>query len=130
MAALPRSAPALFGVVIDDGVEPIDIGGTVGVVSMARRVLPMVRATVIARQAGPVRLAGGLVVMAEHDFATAPACDVAIVCGGPGWPEAAADERLLAFLRGLAPGGVASVCTGALILAAAGVLGGLVATTR
>jgi len=55
---------------------------------------------------------------------------VVIVCGGPGWPEAASDARLLAFLRGLEPGGVASVCTGALILAAAGVLDGRIATTR
>lgn len=54
-----RSDPALIGVLIYEGVEPIDIGGTVGVVSMARRVLPSVAATVIARQAGPVKLAGG-----------------------------------------------------------------------
>jgi transcriptional regulator GlxA family with amidase domain len=53
-----------------------------------------------------------------------------IVCGGPGWPAAAADAAVLDYLRGLAPKGVASVCTGALILAAAGVLDGRTATTR
>src|SRR5260370_41528290 len=126
----PPSSPALLGILIYDGVEPIDLGGTAGVVSMARRVLPQVRAIVIAGHAGPVRLAGGIVVHAEHGVDTAPPCDVVIVCGGPGWPEAAADARLLAFLRGLRPGGVASVCTRALILAAARVLGGRIATTR
>ena len=126
----PRSSPALFGVLIYESVEPIDLGATVGVVSMARRVLPTVRATVIARHAGPVRLSGGLIVDAEYGIDTAPPCDVVIVCGGAGWPAAAADARLLAFLRGLEPGGVASVCTGALILAAAGVLDGRIATTR
>ncbi len=125
-----RSDPALFGVLIYQGVEPIDIGGTIGVISMARRVLPTVRAVTIARTAGPVALAGGLTVLAEHGIADAPACDLAIVCGGPGWPEAAADTAVCAWLQGLPPRGVASVCTGALILGAAGVLNGRLATTR
>jgi transcriptional regulator GlxA family with amidase domain len=127
---LPLTAPALVGVLIYPGVEPIDLGGTVGVVSMARRVLPSVQATVIARQAGPVLLAGGVTVLAEHGIDTAPPCDVVIVCGGPGWQEAVADPRLLGWLRGLPLDGLASVCTGALILAAAGVLDGRTATTR
>ena len=125
-----RSDPARLGVLIYDGVEPIDLGGTVGVVSMARRVLPRVEAVVIAREAGPVQLAGGLTVLAHHSIATAPPCDVVIVCGGPGWPEAAADQQVLGFLQQLKPEGIASVCTGALILAASGVLDGRIATTR
>ena len=127
---IPLTSPARLGVLIYEGVEPIDLGGTVGVVSMASRVLPHVRATVIAHHAGPMRLAGGLTVLAEHGFDNAPPCDVVIVCGGPGWPEAAADMALLNFLRGLPPERLASVCTGALILAAAGVLDGRSATTR
>ena len=125
-----RSGPALLGVLVYEGVEPIDIGGTVGVISMARRVLPQVQATIIARQAGAVRLAGGMTVMADHGIDPAPECDMVVVCGGPGWPEAAADLAVLAYLRGLRPDGVASVCTGAMILGAAGVLDGRLATTR
>ncbi len=122
--------PARLGVLIYDGVEPIDLGGTVGVVSMARRVLPEVAAAVIARRAGPVRLAGGVTVQADYGIDTAPPCDVVIVCGGAGWPQAAADPALMAWLRGLPPLGVASVCTGAMILSAAGLLDGHAATTR
>jgi transcriptional regulator GlxA family with amidase domain len=125
-----RSDQARFGVLIYDGVEPIDIGGTLGVVSMARRLLPGVEAVMIARQAGPVALAGGLTVVAGFGIDDAPACDVVIVCGGPGWAAAAEDAAVVGYLRGLRPEGVASVCTGAMILGAAGVLDGLLATTR
>jgi transcriptional regulator GlxA family with amidase domain len=125
-----RTDPSRIGVLIYDGVEPIDLGGTVGVVSMARRVLPALEAVTVARHAGPVRLAGGLTVLADYGLDGAPACDVVIVCGGAGWPEAASDAAVQAYLRGLERDRTASVCTGALILAAAGVLDGRTATTR
>jgi transcriptional regulator GlxA family with amidase domain len=125
-----RLAAARIGVVIYDGVEPIDIGGTVGVVSMASRVLPGIAAITVAASAGPVRLAGGLTVLASHGFADLPECDVLVVCGGPGWRDQVNDMAMLGFLRRQAPAQVASVCTGALILAAAGLLDGLPATTR
>ena len=125
-----RTAAIRFGIVLYDGVEPIDLGGTLGVVSMARRVLPNLSDAVIARDAGRVRLAGGLAVEAPHGFSDAPPCDVYIVCGGPGWPQAAADEAMRAFLRAQPATRLASVCTGAMILAAAGCLDGRTATTR
>lgn len=125
-----RSDRASIGVLIYEGVEPIDIGGTVGVVSMASRVLPFVEAHAIAARSGPVRLAGGLTVIAAYGIDMAPPCDVTIVCGGPGWGAASHDTALLAYLRGLRPEAVASVCTGAMILSAAGILDGRAATTR
>lgn len=125
-----RTAAARVGVVIYEGVEPIDIGGTVGVVSMAARVLPGLTAVTVAAEAGTVLLAGGLTVVAGHGFADTPECDILIVCGGPGWRNQVQDAAMLAFLRRQAPARVASVCTGALILAASGLLDGLTATTR
>lgn len=125
-----RAARALFGVVIYDGVEPIDIGGTVGVLSMARRILPRVESVTIAENRGPIVLAGGLEVAAQASFADAPACDRLIVCGGPGWRTQVKTAAMLAFLRSAPSRHMASVCTGALILAAAGVLDGRTATTR
>lgn len=125
-----RAAPARIGVVLYDTVEPIDVGGTVGVVSMARRILPNISDAVIAAKAGPVRLAGGLVVEAPFGVADAPECDVYVVCGGAGWPDASRDEALIGFLKRQPPDRLASVCTGALVLAASGALDGRTVTTR
>lgn len=51
-----RTAAIRFGIVLYEGVEPIDLGGTVGVLSMARRLLPNLQDAVIAREAGVVSL--------------------------------------------------------------------------
>jgi transcriptional regulator GlxA family with amidase domain len=72
---------SLIGVVVYEGVEPIDIGGTVGVISMATRILPELRYSVIAERKGPVRLASGLTIIADSDFEGAAACDIYIVTG-------------------------------------------------
>lgn len=125
-----RSAPSLFGIVLYPGVEPIDLGATFGVLSMARRLLPGVQATTLASRAGAVTLAGGLVVMAEHGLDAAPALDVVIVTGGAGWPEAAADPAMMDFLRRRPAAITASVCTGAMVLQAAGLLTGRATTRR
>jgi transcriptional regulator GlxA family with amidase domain len=127
---ISKNRAVRFGVIVYDGVEPIDIGGTLGVVSMARRLLPNIEAVVIAAKAGAVTLAGDLTIVVPYDFNDAPACDVLIVCGGPGWHAEVKNEQMLSFLRGQRPEALASVCTGALILAAAGVLDGRSATTR
>ena len=127
---MSKNRTTRFGVIVYDGVEPIDIGGTVGVVSMARRVLPNIEAVVIAANAGAVTLASNLTIVVPYDFNDAPPCDVLVVCGGPGWRTEVENERMLSFLRRQRPETLASVCTGALILAAAGVLDGRSATTR
>lgn len=121
---------SVFGIVVYEGVEPIDIGGTVGVISMARRVLPNVRAITIAERAGPVVMAGGLTILADTSFADVPPCDQVIVTGGPGWRTQTENPAMLDFLRSRVPAQVASVCTGAMILGAAGLLDNRMATTR
>jgi len=125
-----RNAAARFAVVVYDDVEPIDIGGTIGVLSMARPVLPGLEAVTAAEKRGPVRLAGGLTILADVDFATLPPCDQLIVCGGPGWRRQTTNAAMVDFLRRQPTMRLASVCTGGLILAAAGVLDGRLATTR
>jgi transcriptional regulator GlxA family with amidase domain len=119
-----------FGIFIYDGVEPIDLA-TFGVLSMARRIVPDIEICTIAPKSGPVALANGLNVMADFGIGDAPSCDLVIVTGGPGWTEQAKTPSTLDYVCGVhARGRIASVCTGAMILAASGVLDHGAATTK
>ena len=120
----------LFGIFIYDGVEPIDLA-TFGVLSMARRIVPEIGICTIAPQAGIVRLSNGLDVVAQFGMEEAPACDIVIVTGGPGWEEQSRSPATLAYVRRVhSSSRIASVCTGAMILAASGILDGGAATTK
>ncbi len=122
----------VFAILAYDGIEPIDIGATYGVLSMARRIDPGLAFFVVAKGGGEIAMANGLRLIADHDFATAPAADVLIVLGGPGWVDAAADPETLAYVRGFrsGEGTVAAVCTGGMIVGASGLLDGRRATTK
>ena len=119
-----------FGIFIYDGVEPIDLA-TFGVLSMARRIVPEIEICTIAPHAGPVALANGLKVSADFGIDDAPDCDLVIVTGGPGWTAQAQAPTTLEYIRRVhASRRIASVCTGAMILAASGVLDDGPATTK
>jgi transcriptional regulator GlxA family with amidase domain len=121
-----------FAILAYDGIEPIDIGATYGVLSMAKRLAPGLRFFVVSKSGGELTMANGLRLVADHGFADCPAADVLIVLGGPGWQAASDDPPVLAFIdtfhRG--NGTVAGVCTGSMIVGAAGLLAGRSATTK
>lgn len=120
----------LFGIFVYDGVEPIDLA-TFGVLSMARRIAPHIRICTIAPKAGIVQMSNGLDVVAQFGIEDAPVCDVVIVTGGPGWEHQSRSAATLEYIRRVhASNSVASVCTGAMILAASGVLDNTAATTK
>ena len=117
-------------VLIYEGTEPIDLA-TYGVLSMARRIAPDIEIFTVAEQSGIVVLANGLKVIADYAYADAPAADVLIITGGPGWQQQAQTPATLDFIRVRSRSlTVAAVCTGGMILAAAGVLDGRAATTK
>lgn len=72
----------------------------------------------------------GLLVTPTMTFSDSPRFDVLVVPGGPGQNDLMDDEELFDFLRGQATGArwITSVCTGSLLLAAAGLLTGYRAT--
>jgi cyclohexyl-isocyanide hydratase len=87
----------------------------------------------VGQDAGPVTSDTGLVLTATQSFATCPAdLDVLFVPGGDGTPAQMRNAALLGFLRDRAARAawVASVCTGSLILGAAGLLRGYRATSH
>jgi transcriptional regulator GlxA family with amidase domain len=119
-----------FCVYLYPGMEAIDLA-TFGVLSMAKRIEASIAISTLAAEAGAVTLANGLKVIADHGFANPPDYEVLIVGGGPGWVEEAQRPATLAFLRTASQHrDLVSVCTGGMILAAAGVLDSLPATTK
>ena len=131
MTAAPRSAPLQVAILVFDEVEMLDLGGPYEVFTTATRMhqrqapgSPALFAVqCVARTLQPVRARAGLQVLPDADFASASAPDVLIVPGGV-VDAAAACPATRAWVAGAAQGAQisASVCTGAFILAAAGVL--------
>jgi transcriptional regulator GlxA family with amidase domain len=85
-----------------------------------------------AKEPGPLRLCSGLTVMAQNQLGQGNHPDILLIPGGPGAEPAADDPELVSLIRKRAEeaGQVVSVCNGALILAACGLLDGKKATTH
>ncbi|SFZ86414.1 cyclohexyl-isocyanide hydratase [Devosia enhydra] len=91
-----------------------------------------VEISLIWKTLDPVASDRGLRLLPTHTFEAAPALDLICVPGGPGQIDLMDDAETLAFLRAMAPKcrWVTSVCTGSLVLAAAGLLTGYRATSH
>lgn len=113
-----------------DGLTTLDIVGPYE--TLCR--LPGVDLVFVAKTAGEVRVdTGRLGLVADHALADVANPDVVVVPGGGrGTLAAAADAEILDWLRAAHEGTrfTTSVCTGALVLGAAGLLEGLRATTH
>lgn len=119
------AAPVRVGIVLFDGVQIIDFAAPYEVFGQAGFAV-----ATVSPDGKPVTTAMGLGVSPDHAFADAPEFDVLLVPGGD-IHAAAADPAMLAFVRTRSADAkhVLSVCTGSHILAAAGLLDGLTATT-
>ena len=117
-----------IGIPLFPGVTQLDFAGPWEVLTR----IPGANCRLIAADLQPVRSASGLAVLPTASFAECPQLDVVCVPGGPGHLGAMEDERVIGFLRAQAPGCrfVTAVCTGGLVLAAAGLLRGYRATTH
>jgi putative intracellular protease/amidase len=97
------------------------------------RNLPGATVTFVAKEVGPVRTdSRALAIVADKAIRDVPSADVVVVPGGPGQSDLMADEEILSWLRAIdaTTQWTTSVCTGSLLLAAAGLLAGKKATSH
>jgi transcriptional regulator GlxA family with amidase domain len=124
----------VIGIALFDGAEELDWAGPWEVLAAWATQWPDdgVRVFTLARSDVAVTCAKGLRVLPDETWDSAPPLDVLVYPGGRGTRVELADAAVLDWLRGLAGNGtvVTSVCTGSLVLAAAGLLDGRPATTH
>ena len=94
--------------------------------------LPGAQVEVVAKTSAPVITDRGLTITPDTTLADAPQYDVFVMPGGPGQQDLMADADWLGFLQAQATGAgvMMGVCTGALVMGAAGLLSGYKATTH
>ena len=122
------SAPLQIGLLIFPNVTQLDLTGPVQVFSG----VPGAKLHLIWKRIEPVPSDSVLVLTPTTTFADCPQLDVICVPGGAGVDAMVNDEEMLQFLRDQAKGAkyVTSVCTGSLVLGAAGLLRGYRAATH
>ena len=117
-----------IGMLIFPGMTQLDMTGPYEVLVR----LPDTQVELVARTRDPVVTDRGMQIVPTVTYAECPPLDVVMVPGGPGQQELMEDEEALGFLRKQAAGAkyVTSVCTGSLVLGAAGLLKGRRATSH
>jgi cyclohexyl-isocyanide hydratase len=117
-----------IGALIFPRMDQIDMTGPFEVLSR----IPNSTIRVIAKTSSPVRDIQGLILTPEMSIAEAPEFDVLLVPGGYGQQQLMNDEEVLSLIKNRFTAGklVFSVCTGALLCGAAGILRGRQATTH
>jgi transcriptional regulator GlxA family with amidase domain len=122
-----------LGIILFDGVEELDFAGPWEVLRYAEVSCGAdLRVGTVAENAGPVTCSKGLRVLPDFTFEDAPPLDIILVPGGQGTRRERHNPEMLSFLRrqGAAARWVTSVCTGVLVLLAAGLAEGRRVTTH
>jgi len=121
-------AERLIGMLIFPGLTQLDMTGPHEV--LAR--LPNTKVHLVAHTMAPVKTDRGMEIVPTMTLADCPQLDLVMVPGGPGQQDLMEDGAVLAFLQTQARGAkyVTSVCTGSLVLGAAGLLKGKRATSH
>ncbi|VVE39539.1 dimethylglycine dehydrogenase [Pandoraea communis] len=125
---IPSNVHLKIGGIIFPGMDQCDFTGPFE--ALAR--VPNSTFFTLWKDKNPVRDLAGMLLLADTTFDEAPQLDVLLVPGGYGQEALMNDETVLGFIRKQADGAryVYSVCTGALLCGAAGLLHGRQATTH
>ncbi|SHI31177.1 DJ-1/PfpI family protein [Pollutimonas bauzanensis] len=116
--SIPRSNITV-GFLIFPGITQLDMTGPFEVLSRMQNARPLL----IGKDRSPVS-DRGLILTPTHDFLLTESLDILVVPGGPGVDEAMLDQATVKFVREKAEEAryVLGICTGSLLLAAAGLL--------
>lgn len=129
-AGFPQSPRMTFeiGMLLFPRLTQLDLTGPFEVLHR----VPGVRIHLVWKDLQPVKAESGMAILPTTTMAGCPPLDMVFVPGGAGQVELMADQEVLGFLRrhGAKARYVTSVCTGALLLGAAGLLEGYEATTH
>ena len=125
---MPDLSPIHVAFLVFPGVTQLDLTGPAQV--LAR--LGNAKIDLVARDRQPVPTDAGFCLLPTADFADALTPDILCIPGGMGTSDAIEDAATMAWVRATAARAqwVTSVCTGALVLGAAGLLDGYRATTH
>jgi cyclohexyl-isocyanide hydratase len=125
---LQRGSEMQIGLLLFPKLTQLDLTGPFEV--FAR--MPGATVHLVWKSREPITCDRGLTMMPTMDYAGCPQLDVICVPGGPGQIDLMPDDETLDFLRRQSERArwVTSVCTGALVLGAAGLLKGYRATTH
>jgi len=123
-----------LAILIFDDVEVLDFCGPFEVFSVANRFIAPEALNVftVAERTMPVITRGGLSVNPHYTLESCPDPDILLIPGGQGTRKEMDNQAILQWIHASAVAAerVLSVCTGALLLAQAGLLDGLEATTH
>jgi transcriptional regulator GlxA family with amidase domain len=134
------AAPRQVAILVYPGVQSLDVTGPLEVFAGAQQLIEFTARTepgyeirTVSADGAPLRCSSGLTLVPDLRLSDAPTeLDTLIVAGGSGHTEAAADDTILEWISRAASRSrrTASVCTGAFLLAGAGLLDGRRATTH
>ena len=118
----PEMPPVTIGMWVFPGMTNLDFVGTHGIISRP----PSAKVHIIGKTLDPIPDDAGNRILADTLYTRAPELDILFVGGGPGTETMMQDAQILDFFRERAPRAkyITSVCTGSLVLGAAGLLRG------